>query len=213
MTADFVEYVRLASGLEHIAYLATAFSTADVPPAIADAWRLYLVLTQSAKPVVSGAFTEHGVPRMAEMMSLFRRDRADLAARPLSIFTITATGSFRYGEDSCQNLLDCVEWGIPIEIVPVTLMGLIAPVTLSARPFPHGGRAGRHRHGADRPSWRSVVRRRAGRVSHARTTAPMSAVEAMRRTWPTVRSASILGSDADLSRHEREPGGGCPGRR
>jgi len=26
--------------------------------------------------------------------------------------------------------MDCVEWGIPVEIVPVTLMGLIAPVTL-----------------------------------------------------------------------------------
>ena len=48
----------------------------------------------------------------------------------MSIFTITATGNFRYGEDSCQNMLDCVEAGIPIEIVPVTLMGLIAPVTL-----------------------------------------------------------------------------------
>nr|HMN30899.1 trimethylamine methyltransferase family protein [Caldilineaceae bacterium] len=65
-----------------------------------------------------------------EMMALFRRDRADLVARPLAIFTITATGNFRYSEDSCQNLLDCAEWGIPMEIVPVTLMGLIAPVTL-----------------------------------------------------------------------------------
>jgi trimethylamine--corrinoid protein Co-methyltransferase len=130
-TADFAEYVRLADGLEHIAYLATAFSTSDdIEPGVADAWRLYLCLTNSLKPVVSGAFTEHGVPRMAEMMSLFRRDRDDLTARPLSIFTITATGMFRYGEDSCQNLLDCVEWGIPIEIVPVTLMGLIAPVSL-----------------------------------------------------------------------------------
>ena len=97
---------------------------------MADAWRLYLCLTNSLKPVVSGAFTENGVPRMAEMMSLYRHDRADLMARPLSIFTITATGMFRYSEDSCQNLLDCVEWGIPVEIVPVTLMGLIAPVTL-----------------------------------------------------------------------------------
>ncbi len=47
----------------------------------------------------------------------------------MSIFTITATGNFRYGEDSCQNLLDCADAGIPVEIVPVTLMGLIAPVT------------------------------------------------------------------------------------
>ena len=106
-TADFVEYVRLGDGLPHIAYLATAFSTnADIEPGVSDAWRLYLCLTNSRKPVVSGAFTEHGVGRMAEMMQLFRHDRADLIARPLSIFTITATGMFRYSEDSCQNLLD-----------------------------------------------------------------------------------------------------------
>ncbi|MGI9246684.1 MAG: trimethylamine methyltransferase family protein, partial [Steroidobacteraceae bacterium] len=91
---------------------------------------LYMLLTTSKKPMVSGAFTEHGVPRMRDMLQLFRRDRADLIARPMSIFTITATGNFRYSEDSCQNMLDCVEAGIPVEIVPVTLMGLIAPVTL-----------------------------------------------------------------------------------
>ena len=129
-TADFVDYVRLADGLPHIAYLATAFSTGDIEAAISDAWRLYLCLTNSNKPVVTGAFTAHGVPRMAEMMQLFRSDRVDLRARPFSIFTITASGSFRYSEDSCQNLLDCVEWGIPIEITPVTFMGLMAPVTV-----------------------------------------------------------------------------------
>jgi trimethylamine--corrinoid protein Co-methyltransferase len=129
-TRDFVDYVRLVDGLEHIAYPATAFSTNDdIEAQVSDAWRLFLVLTQSKKPVVSGAFTEHGVPRMAEMMQLFRRDSDDLRARPMSIFTITATGNFRYSEDSCQNLLDCAELGIPVEIVPVTLMGLIAPVT------------------------------------------------------------------------------------
>lgn len=130
-TRDFSEYARLADGLPNIAYLATAFSTNDdIEAQVSDAWRLYLCLTHSLKPVVSGAFTEHGVPRMAEMMQLFRHDRQDLIARPMSIFTITATGMFRYSEDSCQNLLDCVEAGIPIEVVPVTLMGLIAPVTL-----------------------------------------------------------------------------------
>jgi trimethylamine--corrinoid protein Co-methyltransferase len=129
-TRDFIEYVRLCDGLQHIAYLATAFSTNDIEPQVSDVWRLYLALLNSQKPIVSGAFTEHGVPRMAEIMQLFRRDRADLVARPMSIFTITATGFFRYGEDSCQNLLDCAEYGIPVEIVPVTLMGLIAPVTL-----------------------------------------------------------------------------------
>ncbi len=130
-STDFIEYARVCDGLENIAYLATAFSTnKDIESQVSDAWRLYMSLTTSKKPIVSGAFSEHGVPRMAEMMSMFRENSEDLIARPMSIFTITATGNFRYGEDSCQNLLDCVENGIPVEIVPVTLMGLIAPVTL-----------------------------------------------------------------------------------
>lgn len=129
-STDFVEYIRLADGLPHIAYLATAFSTNDdIEPQVSDAWRLYMALTNSRKPIVSGAFTEHGAPRMIEMLRLFRADANDLRARPMSIFTITATGNFRYSEDSCQNLIDCVEAGIPVEIVPVTLMGLVAPVT------------------------------------------------------------------------------------
>jgi len=130
-STDYVEYVRLADGLEHIGYLATAFSTnQDIEPQVSDAWRLYMSLVTSKRPLVSGAFSEHGVPRMAEMLRMFRSDEEEMIQKPQSIFTITATGNFRYGEDSCQNLLDCVEAGIPIEVVPVTLMGLIAPVTL-----------------------------------------------------------------------------------
>ena len=129
-SADFVEYVRLADGLEHIGYLATAFSTRDIEPQVSDAWRLYMSLVNSKRPVASGAFSEHGIPRLVSLLQMFRHDAADLRARPMSVFTITATGNFRFGEDSCQNLLDCVEAGVPVEIVPVTLMGLIAPVTL-----------------------------------------------------------------------------------
>ncbi len=130
-STDYIEYVRLVDGLEHISYVATAFSTNnDIEPQVSDAWRLYMSLITSKRPIVSGAFSEHGVQRMAEMLRLFRNDEAEMARKPQSIFTITATGNFRYGDDSCQNLLDCVEAGIPVEIVPVTLMGLIAPVTL-----------------------------------------------------------------------------------
>ena len=130
-SSDFVEYIRLADGLEHIGYLATAFSTnKDIEPQVSDAWRLYMSLVNSKRPVASGAFSEHGIPRLVELLRMFRADDAELAAKPMSVFTITATGNFRYGEDSCQNLLDAVEAGVPVEIVPVTLMGLIAPVTL-----------------------------------------------------------------------------------
>lgn len=194
-TADFVDYVRVADGLPHLAYLATAFSTGDVPPQISDAWRLYLCLTNSLKPVVSGAFTAHGVPRMAQMMQLFRRDKADLLARPMAIFTITPTGMFRYSEDSCQNLLDCVEWGIPIEIVPVTLMGLIAPVTPVGATVFHVADvlAGLTMAQTLKPG-AAVLFGGAPAAFHMKTTSsPMAAVEALRLNLAYVAVAKFLG--------------------
>jgi trimethylamine--corrinoid protein Co-methyltransferase len=117
--------------MENLGYLATAFSTnKDIEPQVSDAWRLYMSLVNSKRPVASGAFSEDGIPRLVSLLRMFRESDAELASKPMSVFTITATGNFRFGEDSCQNLLDCVDAGIPVEIVPVTLMGLIAPVTL-----------------------------------------------------------------------------------
>lgn len=128
-TADFVEYVKLADGLKNIAYLSTAFIPKDIPQDIADAWRLYLVLAHSRRPVVSGAFTSYGVPRMGELMAMFRSGREELAAKPMAIFTCCPNTPLRWGEDPVSNILDCAEWGIPIEIVPVLLLGMISPST------------------------------------------------------------------------------------
>jgi trimethylamine--corrinoid protein Co-methyltransferase len=128
-TSDFVEYVRLADGLKNISYLSTAFIPKDIPQDVADVWRLYLVLAHSKRPVVSGAFTAWGVPRMGQVMAMFRDGREDLVRRPMSIFTCCPNTPLRWGEDPVANIMDCAEWGIPIEIVPVLLLGMISPVT------------------------------------------------------------------------------------
>ena len=52
-TLDYVDYVKIANGLENISYLSTAFIPKDVPQDMADAWRLYMVLSYSKKPVRS----------------------------------------------------------------------------------------------------------------------------------------------------------------
>jgi trimethylamine--corrinoid protein Co-methyltransferase len=128
-SADFIEYVKLADGLPHIDYLSTAFIPKDIPQDMADAWRLYMVLAHSRKPVVSGAFTAFGVPRMGEIMGKFRASREELIAKPMSMFTCCPNTPLRWGEDPICNIMDCAEWGIPMEIVPVLLLGMISPVT------------------------------------------------------------------------------------
>lgn len=128
-TADFVEYVKIADPLKNIAYLSTAFIPKDIPQDMADAWRLYLVLSHSKRPIVSGAFTSYGVPRMGEIMAMFRESKEDLVKRPMSIFTCCPNTPLRWGEDPISNIMDCAEWGIPIEVVPVLLLGMISPTT------------------------------------------------------------------------------------
>jgi trimethylamine--corrinoid protein Co-methyltransferase len=128
-SADFIEYVKLADGLKNISYLSTAFIPKDIPQDMADAWRLYLVLAHSKRPVVSGAFTSFGVPRMGQIMAMFREGKDDLVRRPMAIFTCCPNTPLRWGEDPISNIIDCAEWGIPIEIVPVLLLGMISPTT------------------------------------------------------------------------------------
>lgn len=128
-TPDFVEYVKIGDGLKNISYLSTAFIPKDIPQDVADVWRLYLVLAHSKRPIVSGAFTAWGVPRMGQVMAMFRRDRDDLVRRPMSMFTCCPNTPLRWGEDPVANIMDCAEWGIPMEIVPVLLLGMISPVT------------------------------------------------------------------------------------
>jgi trimethylamine--corrinoid protein Co-methyltransferase len=128
-TPDLAEFAKLGNGLKNIAYLSTAFIPKDIPQDFADAWRLYVVLSHSRRPVVSGAFTSFGVPRMGEIMGFFRADRQELIAKPMSIFTCCPNTPLRWGEDPICNIMDCAEWGIPIEVVPVLLLGMISPTT------------------------------------------------------------------------------------
>ena len=122
-STDFVEYVKLADGLKNIDYLSTAFIPKDIPQDIADAWRLYLVLAHSKRPVVSGAFTAWGVPRMGEIMAMFRAGREDLVEEADGDLHLLPEHAAALGRGPDRNIMDCAEWGIPIEVVPVLLLG------------------------------------------------------------------------------------------
>ena len=195
-TADFVDYVKVGHQLKHVRTLATSFSSKEVEPLVSDAWRLYLLLRYSTKAFVSGAFSEHAVPRLTRIMELYRRDAADLAARPMAICTVTAGGQFSYNEDSTQNLIDFVEAGIPVEIVPITLMALNAPVSLLGALAFHTAEvlAGVTMAQLVRPGAPTLFGGSAAAFHMQNTTSPMSAIEALRLT----NASSLMGKHLGL---------------
>ena len=68
-SADLVNLVRLADALPNLAAESTALVVSDVPREIADRYRLFLVLLNSSKPVVTGTFTVEGFAVMKEMLA------------------------------------------------------------------------------------------------------------------------------------------------
>jgi len=126
---DFKELVRLTDALEHIHAQSTAMVPADVPDQISDLYRLYVILKNSSKPIVTGAFTKEGLIDMKNMLDAVAGE--GLAEAPRAIFDCCPSSPLMWSDVTCQNLLDCAEHGIPAEIIPAPQMGATSPVTIA----------------------------------------------------------------------------------
>lgn len=90
LTRDFVDFVRLVEGLEHLKFQSTALIPSDVPKEIADRYRLYIVLCSSNKPIYTGAFTVDGAIDMKDMLAAVAGGEDELAKKPLSLNNLRA---------------------------------------------------------------------------------------------------------------------------
>ena len=78
-TADYVDYVRVVSGLEHIAAQSTAFIPDDVAESVSDSYRLFLSLMYGSKPVITGMFGIESFDVMRDMLLAVRGSAKELA--------------------------------------------------------------------------------------------------------------------------------------
>lgn len=129
-TKDFIEYSKIMRGLQFIQATSTAFIPADVPEQISDSYRLFLSLLYCEKPVVTGAFTKESFEVMKNMQIAVRGDGHALAEKPLTIFSCCPTSPLKWSDTTCENLLDCAAYRIPVEFIAMPLSGFMAPVTM-----------------------------------------------------------------------------------
>ncbi|MFQ5591636.1 MAG: trimethylamine methyltransferase family protein [Phycisphaerae bacterium] len=129
-TADYMDYVKLVGQLDSIASQSTALIPSDVHQNISDSYRLYLSLLFCEKPVVTGAFTIDAFEVMKDLQLAVRGSRAELQAKPLTIFSCCPTAPLKWSDVTSQNVTDCARYSIPVEYISMPLSGFVAPVTL-----------------------------------------------------------------------------------
>ncbi|MGY5873628.1 MAG: trimethylamine methyltransferase family protein [Candidatus Thorarchaeota archaeon] len=127
---DLENLVRIVDQLEHITAQSTALFPSDIPENIAGLYRLYVVLKNSIKPIVTGAFSKEDFHMMREMLELVAGGAEENAKKPQAIFDCCPVSPLIWSDATCQNLIDCAKASIPAQIVPAPLMGATSPTTI-----------------------------------------------------------------------------------
>jgi trimethylamine--corrinoid protein Co-methyltransferase len=128
---DFIRIVSLAQTLEHVQFITGPLVPDDIPAPLLDAYRYYLLMLNTSKPLFTGAFTVDGLRVQLEMLSVLRGGEDELRAKPRAIFAANPTAPLRWGGVVSQNLIDCARYGVPVMLIPMPLPGGNAPVTLA----------------------------------------------------------------------------------
>jgi trimethylamine--corrinoid protein Co-methyltransferase len=130
LSNDLLQLVRLVDALENIHAQSTAIVPGDVPEKVGDLYRLYVILKNSNKPVVTGAFTKEGLLDMNRMLEIVVGGSENLDRAPRAIFDACPSSPLMWSDVTCQNLIDCAELGLPAEIIPAPQMGATSPVSI-----------------------------------------------------------------------------------
>jgi len=128
---DFIDFVRLTDYLEHIHAQSTAMTISDVPDTVVDRFRFYLILKNSLKPIIAGAFTVDGLYEMKHMLEIVVGGEKALRKRPCLLMDVCPSPPLKWSKMTSQNLIDSARFDIPIEIIPAPQLGSTAPATLA----------------------------------------------------------------------------------
>ncbi len=130
LSQDLVRLVKVAEMLPQYDAQSTAVVCSEVPKAIGDLYRLYIVLLFSSKPIVTGSFSTATLGVMLDMLAIFSGGRQALAEKPQAVFDVCPSPPLIWSEFGADNLIELARARVPAQLVSMPLAGAAGPVTL-----------------------------------------------------------------------------------
>ncbi len=128
---DLIKISRLTDYLDNLDLQSSSVVLYDIPKSIGDCYRLYLMLKNSTKPIITGAFSSKGITYMHDMLVAVAGSEDELRARPRAVFDICPSPPLKWTEISSQNIIDCARYGLPIETISMPMPGAASPATIA----------------------------------------------------------------------------------
>jgi trimethylamine--corrinoid protein Co-methyltransferase len=135
LSSDLLRLVKVAEMLPQFEAQSTAIVCSDVPQAVGDLYRLYLILLHSNKPIVTGAFALETLGTMIDMVEVAGGPPA--GDKPRAVFDVCPSPPLNWGEFASGSLIQLARARVPAQIVSMPLAGATAPVTLAGAVVQH----------------------------------------------------------------------------
>jgi trimethylamine:corrinoid methyltransferase-like protein len=136
-TGDVAAFVKLVETLGNFHFQSTGLVPSDVPAGASDAFRLYLSLVLSEKPVITGTFRVEGFRAMKDLLAAVRGGEEALRRKPLAVFDACPSPPLMWSHLTAQSLMDAARAGVPSELISVGMTGATSPVTLAGTLVQH----------------------------------------------------------------------------
>lgn len=136
-TTDVINFVKVTDKMKNIDFQSTGLISQDVPEVLGDAYRMYLGLQNSTKPMVTGTFRVEGFKPMFDMLVAVRGSKEKLAEKPLAIFDACPSPPLKWSNLTTQSLIDSARAGIPSELISMGMTGATSLITITGTLVQH----------------------------------------------------------------------------
>ncbi len=126
---DLEDYVKLADALEYIHVISPIFPR-DVPQEIIVSAETVAMLRNTTKPLRICAESSHEMKYIVDILAAVAGGKEALRQKPLAYIEVSPLSPLEYGFDPAEALIDIVEAGLPLGVIPCPMMGSTGPMTL-----------------------------------------------------------------------------------
>jgi len=129
MLKDLADFCRLADGLEFINLVSPVFPR-DVPQEVIVTVETATMLRNCSKPLRICAESSHEMKSIVEVLVAAAGGKEQLQEKPLAYIEVSPISPLEYGLHPAEALIDVVEAGLPLGVIPCPMMGATGPMTL-----------------------------------------------------------------------------------
>ncbi|EHQ90593.1 trimethylamine--corrinoid methyltransferase [Desulfosporosinus youngiae] len=126
---DLEDFCRLADALENIDLISPVFPR-DVPQEGIVTIETITMLRNSTKPLRICAESSHEMKSIIEVLVTAAGGKEKLQEQPLAYIEVSSISPLEYGLHPAEALVDIVEAGLPLGVIPCPMMGSTGPMTL-----------------------------------------------------------------------------------